>query len=265
MSTADDDDDDVGGAVSRGPRGVPAMSLREAVDKVRAIYNADKNAGSPIDAAVRHMGYKGRSGPANAALAALRRFGLVDSRAGRVVPTSRAIAIIKLPETDARRKDALRDAVLAPPIYKGYVDQYSLTGLPSKDSFEHELLMDGRFNHNRIPDVVKDFYDSLQFAGLIDSSGILLTATEATDGIDDDAESGDEVEDHGQKQTDKDRDKGSPKPPPGTRDFPLYTSSAKGALYVPSRMSKKDFGLLKLQIENSLAVIEATGVDDQAE
>jgi hypothetical protein len=49
-----------------------------------------------------------------------------------------------------------------------------------------------------------------------------------------------------------------PTPPKGLRDFPLYTSGPRGALYVPESMTRKDFELLKTQIENGLAVIEAT-------
>jgi hypothetical protein len=69
----------------------------------------------------------------------------------------------------------------------------------------------------------------------------------------------------------------NPKPPPvnpffaqpdappalakGMRDFPLYTTTHKGGLYVPERMSQKDFDLLKTQIQNSLAIIHATAVE----
>jgi hypothetical protein len=70
----------------------------------------------------------------------------------------------------------------------------------------------------------------------------------------------------------------SPKPPPanpffkphsglqtaGMRDFPIYYATAeRGALYVPGKLNRKDFELLKKQIENHLAVIEATAVEDK--
>lgn len=55
----------------------------------------------------------------------------------------------------------------------------------------------------------------------------------------------------------------SSKQPPGMRDFPLYTSKSRGALYVPEKMSQKDFELLKNQITNSLLVIAATAVSEE--
>jgi hypothetical protein len=51
-----------------------------------------------------------------------------------------------------------------------------------------------------------------------------------------------------------------PKPGGTFKDFPFYVSSGKGVLYVPDKMTADDFKLLKKQIENSLAVIEATAV-----
>jgi hypothetical protein len=263
---ATDDEDEGGSGNTRSPR-YPAMSLKDAVAKVKAIYDADKTAGSPLKAALGHMGYTAQSGPANAAIAALRRFGLVESRSGRVVPTARAIAILKLPETDQRRKTAIRDAVLAPSLYKTLLEQYKDTGLPSQASLEQELCLDERFNHNRIPGLVKDFLDSLKFAGLVDETGVLLTqrGDDEGDGDDSSGSLGDAEVDSTHEKTKPERlasGFSSPKAPAGTRDFPLYTSKSRGALFVPERMSPKDFELLKRQIENSLAVIEATAVSE---
>lgn len=56
----------------------------------------------------------------------------------------------------------------------------------------------------------------------------------------------------------------NPPPPAGQKDFPLYLSNnQKGALYVPPVMTKKDYDLLKRQIDNHLAIIEATSVSDE--
>jgi hypothetical protein len=55
--------------------------------------------------------------------------------------------------------------------------------------------------------------------------------------------------------------------PSGQLPFPLYLSKTqKATLYVPSSMTRKEYDLLKQQIENSLAVMEATILaDDQTE
>src|SRR5262245_11834843 len=123
------DDADEKAGIVRSPR-YPAISLREAVAKVKTIYDADKTAGTPTDAALRHMGYKSRSGPALTTIAALKRFGLIETRGGRAYPTSRAVTILRLPENDIRRKKALAEAALAPQIYQELFDRYKDTGLP---------------------------------------------------------------------------------------------------------------------------------------
>ncbi|HUY91538.1 MAG TPA: hypothetical protein VMV10_22550 [Pirellulales bacterium] len=171
MSKFDEDDNDT--TIPRSPRG-PSISLAEAVVKTKAIYDADKTAGSPVDAALKHMGYKSRSGPATAALGALKRFGLVESRNGRLVPTARAVSIICLPETDRRRIVALKEAALAPGIYRELFDKYRETGMPSLESLKHELILDGRFNHNAVNRIAEDFVSSFKYAGLTDDSGAIV-------------------------------------------------------------------------------------------
>jgi hypothetical protein len=162
-----------GDAPPRSPR-YPQMNLQQAIEKLAMLYNADKTAGAPADAAVIHMGFKGRSGPANTALAALRRFGLVESKNGRIAPSQRGIAILVLPESDPRRAFSLREAALLPQTYKVLFDRYSETGLPSDQTLESELLLGGEFNHNVVYSFVKDFRASLRFAGLIDDKGVIL-------------------------------------------------------------------------------------------
>lgn len=166
-------DEELESGIVRSPR-YPKLSLEEAVAKVEAIYEEDKTAGTPVSAAIRHMGFRAQSGPANTALAALKRFGLLESRNGRVYPTQRAVAILKLPESDDRRRNALREAIMAPEVYREILSKYKSTGLPSQESLEHELLLEGRFNHNAVPALVADFFSSLKFAGLTDLKGVTL-------------------------------------------------------------------------------------------
>ncbi len=55
------------------------------------------------------------------------------------------------------------------------------------------------------------------------------------------------------------KDEGIPPLPVGLKDFPAQLSAKQRAfLYVPGRMSQKEYDLLKKQLESHLAVIEAT-------
>jgi hypothetical protein len=100
--------------ITRSPS-YPALDLEQAIEKVRAIYNADKIAGTPIPAGLKYMGFKAASGPANKALAALKKYGLIAVSGGRITPTQRAVSIMVLPDVDPRRKAALKEAGLKIP------------------------------------------------------------------------------------------------------------------------------------------------------
>ena len=236
MATAENETSDVGGV--RSPR-YPSLSLKDGVAKVKAVYDADKTAGSPMQAALKHMGYSAKSGPATKAVAALKRYGLIEVRNGRMFPTQRAVTIIRLPETDKRRQDALRDAVLAPELYRELFEQYRESGLPSIQSLENELLLGNRFNHNAVPGFVADFIDSLKFAGLADSNGVLLGTgdSQVSDEIDlDDYDEG----------TEKEKSVSALAPPKSenviVRDFPIpLISGGLAVIKIPVPMSESDF------------------------
>src|SRR4029077_17042399 len=86
-------------AVHRSPN-YPQISLKEALAKVRKIYEADKRAGSHVDVALSHMGFNTKNGASLSALSALKKFGLMEEKEGRVFPTQRAIEILNFPEGD---------------------------------------------------------------------------------------------------------------------------------------------------------------------
>src|SRR5688500_404986 len=72
---------------AKASAGYPTMPLKEAVDKARLIYEADGRRGSDRETAVKHMGYSSLGGASRAALSTLRKFGLVEYRDNRVIPT----------------------------------------------------------------------------------------------------------------------------------------------------------------------------------
>lgn len=160
---------------TRSPR-YPAIGLEEAVKKVRMLYEADQQAGSPAETAVKHMGFKSRSGPANTTLAALKRFGLVESQGSRIVPTRRAVSILLLPSDDRRRVDAMQDACMEPEIYRELFERFRETGFPSEETLQHDLVLEEGFNPNSVKGFVKDWKESLIYCGLTDDDGGVLSS-----------------------------------------------------------------------------------------
>jgi hypothetical protein len=154
----------------------PAVGLREACDRAAKFYRMDGKAGAPPQLAAVHIGFSKPHGQAMSVLAALKKFGLVTESNGRIILTQRGLEIVNLPSEDPRRAQALREAVLSPPIYQELIDQHKDTGWPSDDVVERELVTYRNFNPNAVKDFVADLRDSLEFAGL--SSLIALESGE---------------------------------------------------------------------------------------
>lgn len=146
----------------------PAVGLRNAVERVRSLYQTDGKAGAPAKLAAVHIGFASPHGEAMSVVAALKKFGLVETTKGRVAPTQRAIEIINLPDSDSRRIQALKDAALSPTIYRELIEQHRDTGFPADDVLQSELVTYKDFNPKAVSGFVKDFKDTLDFAGLSD-------------------------------------------------------------------------------------------------
>jgi len=146
----------------------PAVGLREAIERLNRFMEQDGRAGAPPDIAARHIGFTSAHGLAMSVLAALKRFGLVEDKDGRVVPTQRGIEINSLPANHEKRIRAIRDAALSPPIYAELIEQHKATGLPHDETLEGELVAYKGFNPNGVKEFIKGFRETLEFAGLSD-------------------------------------------------------------------------------------------------
>jgi hypothetical protein len=162
----------------------PAVGLREAVERVRRLYEADGRAGAPAEIAAKHIGYSSAHGQAMSVIAALKRFGLVAEVSGRLAPTQAAIEILNLPETDSRRRNALRQAALNPPLYRELVEGHKETGLPQHDVLEAELTTYKKFNPKAVEGFVRDFLDTLEYAGISVSDDVKSSETSDKEEVD---------------------------------------------------------------------------------
>jgi hypothetical protein len=243
----------------------PFINLEKAIERTRQIYEADRRHDVPIKVVnEKRWEYKPGSSQGDQTLAALRAFGLVEiTGAGdkRMVRISEHGYRILAGATDASER--IKDAALSPTLHGELWQKYGRDGLPSSDVIRNYLLFEreaGRFNEDVVDAFIDRFKETISFAKL-DSSDKIRAAV--LGGLDDD-QSGEQ--DGGQviQNASQAQQRQNPAPPPpasGQKDFPLYLSNNKrGGLNVPGVMTLKEFELLKRQIENHLAVIEATSV-----
>ena len=148
-------------SIHRSP-GYPMFGLDEAVDKIKILWDKDGKAGAPKEIAVKHLGY---SSPAPRTISALKKFGLIEEKDGRIMVSQRGISIILYPNTDARHIRSLKDAALEPGIYRKLFDRYK-DGLPSRETIKAELVGEFEFNPRRVDGFSNDFFSTLEYAGL---------------------------------------------------------------------------------------------------
>lgn len=159
----------------------PTVGLREAVDRTKRFVTANGKAGAMPAIAAKLIGFATAHGQAYSALSALKKFGMLEEKDGRVVPTQRAMEVASLPEADPRRLKAIKDAALAPAIYAELFQEYKDTNIPNDETLAGELVAYKGFNPNGVKEFLKAFRETIEFAGLSDLT-VLGSEPKAEDG-----------------------------------------------------------------------------------
>src|SRR5438105_7920687 len=82
----------------------PGIGWRVAVERVRTIYGQERRNGAPAEAILRGWGYSPKNGDGYTALAALKKFGLIEdagsgaSRQARISPLG--LKLVQLDEAE---------------------------------------------------------------------------------------------------------------------------------------------------------------------
>ncbi|HEY3129588.1 MAG TPA: hypothetical protein VGL91_09020 [Acidobacteriota bacterium] len=155
----------------------PAVDLKDAVERAEKLWKADGKVGAPVKAAVQHIGFSSDHGLAMSVLSALKKFGLIEDKNGRIIPTKQAIDILSFPEGHERHSRALKNAAIQPVIYRKLLKRYMSVGnIPSDASLEPELIADEGFNPKSVSSFIKDFRATLEFAGILEENKLKLSS-----------------------------------------------------------------------------------------
>lgn len=147
----------------------PAISLPRAIEYASLYYNEEHQHFAAPRVVANHLGFSDeKNGSSSTVLSALRKFGLLEEKDNKLGLTSRALDIVvsSLPD-DVRRMKAVREAALAPAIYRE-IWEGSGGQLPSDLSIEYQLERDRGFNPKAIRGFIQDFRATLEFAGLLE-------------------------------------------------------------------------------------------------
>ena len=152
----------------------PSMSLPKAIDAVGKIFDADRR--NPIDreVAARHIGYTGKNGASDKALAALAHFGLVEKVGkGSLRVSQQAMDILHPDPSDPQGKQrTLLEAGMKPHIYKELRAQFP--DQVSEGTLRSYLVRVG-FNDAALAAAMSAYLETLRFleqSKVFESGGI---------------------------------------------------------------------------------------------
>ena len=143
---------------SRSPR-YPQISLRDAITKVRMVYEKEHTHKADREVIATDMGYAGLNGASAAAIASLRQYGLLE-RSGEAMRVSEdATTILELPPGDSERSAALQRLAFAPPLFAELNAEFG-SKLPSDENLRLYLVKSG-FNRNAANNLIRTYRDTL--------------------------------------------------------------------------------------------------------
>lgn len=161
------------GKRARKPPSPTARFPRHDLDKSLRIPKAilDQNAGHPStpDEAARFLNIS-KSGAFAVEISSAKKYGLLESRDGKLAVTDRAKRILR-PQSERDEIEALRDAVLNAPDVSDVYNHYRGESLPDDTFFNNTLTDNFNIPADKVAEFRAIFLDSIRKAELIDESG----------------------------------------------------------------------------------------------
>jgi hypothetical protein len=145
---------------SRSPS-YPQIGLREAVQRVKSVYDRDYQNALTREVAAERLGYSGLNGKSLAVLAALGRYGLVEGRGDEVRVTDLAARILAYPVASPERSEAVAEAARKPALF-GRLDERFAGGAASDAAIRAWLVTQG-FIPPAAEAVVRSYRETKQF------------------------------------------------------------------------------------------------------
>jgi hypothetical protein len=141
----------------------PQFSLREALDKVRKVYEAEHTHPAAKEVIVQDLGYSGLNGASAVAIGSLNRYGLLEQAGEGLRVSDAAVAALELSKGDPTHDSALRSLALTPTLFAELNRQFG-NRLPSETSLRHSLIKQG-FLPKAAEDVIRIYRDNLELVG----------------------------------------------------------------------------------------------------
>jgi hypothetical protein len=137
----------------------PALSLREAIEKVSILYQNQHTHSAPREVAVKSMGYGGLNGASATAISALHKYGLLDRIGDEVKISERAMRILH-PTQPSEKALALKEAADSPELFRELAEKFP-GQLPAEEVLRNYLVRRG-FAPKALPEVVRGYRETME-------------------------------------------------------------------------------------------------------
>jgi hypothetical protein len=146
-------------AKARSPE-YPAIGLKEAVDRIKLVYDKDYQNKVPKAVIAAHMGYKGLNGTSLPAIAALGKYGLLEGRGDETRVSDLALAIIAHPPGSPERVQALQTAASNPELFAELAGKFP--GGKASDAAIRSYLLTQRFIPAAADTALRSYRETIQ-------------------------------------------------------------------------------------------------------
>jgi hypothetical protein len=164
-------------APARKPKGrspaYPSINLQTAIQRARQLHDRERQYLTPVSTIVAHWGYSSLNGPALGAIAALKKYGLLDEEGAgedRKAKLSQLADVILMNPDEAKQKEAIQEAALRPAIHQEMWEKYH-NDLPSERNLLWELTRDRGFTERGAGEFIRVYRATIAFAQLEDDNG----------------------------------------------------------------------------------------------
>jgi hypothetical protein len=137
----------------------PQIPFAEAIEKGRKVYEKEHTHTAVKLVVAQDLGYKGLSGPALAALGALRQYGILEGSGDALRISKDALAYYEM-DDGPEKQQAIERMVFGPSLFTELRQQYGAQ-LPSEGNLRHTLITKG-FSSETAGDVIEVYKANVQ-------------------------------------------------------------------------------------------------------
>jgi len=161
----------------RSPR-YPSMSLEDAIEHGRTIFDKDRRHPIAREVAASHIGYKSLNGAADSALSSLMQYGILEKVAKGEVRVSQWAVDILHPDNPAQRIAAIQSAARNPALFQALDDRFR-DAIPSNETLRSYLTREN-FNDRAIGPVIAAYTKTRAFVNDFPVPRVDLDANQGT-------------------------------------------------------------------------------------